>query len=58
MLLKADISGEDASTGQVLLESLLASIMSKDEVQSKAHGFLEANSNVEVCQILLKMWNR
>nr|GME12503.1 centlein isoform X1 [Ipomoea batatas] len=55
---KVDTSGEDASTGQVLLESLLASIMGKDEVQSKAHGFLEANSNVEVCKMLLKTWNR
>ncbi|CAH9083852.1 unnamed protein product [Cuscuta europaea] len=51
-------SREEACTGKGLLESLLLSTMSREEVQSKALAFLEANKDVEVCQILLKRWKR
>ncbi|XP_044478464.1 uncharacterized protein LOC123205548 [Mangifera indica] len=38
-----------------LLESVLATLVSKDDVMS-GHAFLEANSGHETCQTLLKMW--
>ncbi|VFQ94940.1 unnamed protein product [Cuscuta campestris] len=55
---QVDTSGEEACTGKVLMESLLGSIMSQEEVQLKARAFLEANSNIDVCQKLLKGWKR
>lgn len=41
-----------------LVESLLTSLIGKDDVASKSRAFLEANSESEVCQKLLKMRNR
>lgn len=42
---------------QNLLESILATLVSKDEVEL-GHAFLEANSGHESCQKLLKVRNR
>ncbi|KAI3871019.1 hypothetical protein MKX03_010865 [Papaver bracteatum] len=39
-----------------LLDSLIVSITDKDEAAANAHAFLEANSGVESCQGLLKIW--
>ncbi|OVA03627.1 hypothetical protein BVC80_1659g9 [Macleaya cordata] len=41
-----------------LLDSVITSIIDKDEVLANAHAFLMANSGVESCQGLLKMWER
>lgn len=43
---------------QVLIDSLLTTLIGKDEVAPTAQSFLEANNELEVCQRLLKMWNR
>ncbi|KAF2291594.1 hypothetical protein GH714_025971 [Hevea brasiliensis] len=48
---------KSTDTEQHLLESILATLVSKDEVEF-GHAFLEANSGYESCQKLLKMWNR
>ncbi|KAI3982963.1 hypothetical protein MKX01_010446 [Papaver californicum] len=41
-----------------LLDSLIVSITDKDEAAANPHTFLEANSGVESCQGLLKIWDR
>lgn len=41
-----------------LLESVLATLINKDGGVATAHDFLEANSEHELCQELLKMWNQ
>lgn len=51
-----DSSAEDTIMENSLLESVLTTLISKDDVSS-AHTFLEANSSHESCQRLLKMWN-
>lgn len=51
-----DSSSDDTTVGEKLLESVLATLISKDEAVS-APAFLEANSGNESCQMLLKMWN-
>ncbi|KAL0017540.1 hypothetical protein SO802_004609 [Lithocarpus litseifolius] len=51
-----DSSAEDTIIENSLLESVLTTLISKDDVSS-AHAFLEANSSHESCQRLLKMWN-
>lgn len=43
---------------QTLLDSLLATMFGKDEIESTAHEFLEAYGGIEVCQKILKMWYR
>lgn len=50
-------SGEAAATEQMLLESLLASALGKDNVMSTAHSFLEANRGVDVFERMLSLWN-
>lgn len=50
-------SSESTSMEHFLLDSLLSTLVSKDEVASVARSFLEANSSVEVCQRMLDMWN-
>ncbi|CAK9149032.1 unnamed protein product [Ilex paraguariensis] len=52
-----DTSAEDMPREQLFLESLLGTLNGKDEVASTAEAFLEANSGVEVCERMLKMWN-
>ncbi|KAK2995337.1 hypothetical protein RJ640_006557 [Escallonia rubra] len=42
---------------QLLLDSLMSTLVSKDEAAQTAHAFLEANSGLDVCQRMLKMWN-
>jgi hypothetical protein len=54
--LKVDLSAEERSTESSLLESVLVTLIGKDDVAS-AHVFLEANSRYESCQRLLKMWH-
>ncbi|XP_047323593.1 uncharacterized protein LOC124927249 [Impatiens glandulifera] len=39
------------------LDSIMSSIVGKDETGTTAHAFLEANSESEACQTLLKLWN-
>lgn len=56
LMLKVDSSSDDTTIGEKLLESVLATLISKDEAVS-APAFLEANSGNESCQMLLKMWN-
>lgn len=56
LMLKVDSSSDDTTIGEKLLESVLATFISKDEAVS-APAFLEANSGNESCQMLLKMWN-
>ncbi|KAF3955615.1 hypothetical protein ACB098_01G015200 [Castanea mollissima] len=51
-----DSSAEDTIIENSLLESVLTTLISKDDVSS-ARAFLEANSSHESCQRLLKMWN-
>ncbi|KAG6626395.1 hypothetical protein I3843_15G040200 [Carya illinoinensis] len=51
-----DSSTEETVIENNLLESVLTTLIIKDDVAS-VHGFLEANSNHESCQTMLKMWN-
>ncbi|KAL4649443.1 hypothetical protein ACB092_01G014100 [Castanea dentata] len=51
-----DSSAEDTIIENSLLESVLTTLISKDDVSS-ARAFLEANGSHESCQRLLKMWN-
>ncbi|XP_076891049.1 uncharacterized protein LOC143542284 [Bidens hawaiensis] len=44
------------STEHFLVDTLLSTLISKDDVASAAHSFLKANSGVEVCQKMLEMW--
>ena len=55
---KVDSSGEDSAMEQILLESLITTLVGNNEVAPTAHAFLEANSGVEMCQRLLNRWNR
>ncbi|XP_057490893.1 uncharacterized protein LOC130776642 [Actinidia eriantha] len=50
-------SGEDSAMEQILLETLITTLVSKNEVAPTARAFLEANSGVEMCQRLLNTWN-
>ncbi|XP_022766405.1 myocardial zonula adherens protein-like [Durio zibethinus] len=52
-----DSSSKGTTVEENLLESVLATLICKDEVMS-GRAFLEANSSLESCQRLLKMWNR
>ncbi|KAF5945731.1 hypothetical protein HYC85_015959 [Camellia sinensis] len=52
-----DSSIEVSAMEQLLLESLITTLVGNDEVAPTAHAFLETNSGVEVCQRLLKMWS-
>ncbi|KAM1023219.1 hypothetical protein TB2_044005 [Malus domestica] len=51
-----DSSAEDTAIEDKLLDSVLATLSSKDEAVS-ARAFLEANKGNESCARLLKMWN-
>ncbi|KAI3718023.1 hypothetical protein L1987_70007 [Smallanthus sonchifolius] len=44
------------STEHFLVDTLLSTLVGSDDVASTAHSFLEANSQVEVCQKMLEMW--
>ncbi|KAI8550320.1 hypothetical protein RHMOL_Rhmol06G0096200 [Rhododendron molle] len=52
-----DSSREGSAVEQLLLESLITTMVGNDEVTSTAHAFLQANSGVDVCQKLLNTWN-
>ncbi|PIA64031.1 hypothetical protein AQUCO_00201375v1 [Aquilegia coerulea] len=52
------LSPVGATLEEHLLDSVMASMVDKDGVAASAHAFLEANSGVESCQMLLKIWNR
>ncbi|KAF5807780.1 hypothetical protein HanXRQr2_Chr05g0237461 [Helianthus annuus] len=45
-----------ASTENLLVDTLLSTLINKDDVESTARSFLEANSGVEVCQKMLEIW--
>ncbi|KAI3513711.1 hypothetical protein L1887_21050 [Cichorium endivia] len=49
---------ENESTEDLLIETLLLTLINKDEVASMAHKFLEANSGVDACQKMLNIWDR
>lgn len=51
-----DSSAESIDMEENSLESILATLVGKDEVES-GQAYLEANSSYESCQNLLKMWN-
>lgn len=46
------------STEHFLVDTLLSTLISKDDVASAAHSFLKANSGAEVGQKMLEMWER
>ncbi|KAJ4701392.1 Centlein like [Melia azedarach] len=50
-----DSSAEGATTEENLLESILTTLVTQDEIKS-GHAFLEANREHESCQSLLKSW--
>ncbi|XVE60543.1 hypothetical protein DITRI_Ditri05aG0137100 [Diplodiscus trichospermus] len=52
-----DSSNEGTTLEEKLLESVLATLICKDDVMS-GRAFLEANNSLESCQRLLNMWNR
>lgn len=56
-MIPVDSSEEGPSLEQNLLNRLVASLVNKNEVAKTASAFLEANSGVEACRELLKMWN-
>ncbi|KAL8224655.1 hypothetical protein R6Q59_000251 [Mikania micrantha] len=43
-------------TESCLVDTLLSTIIKKDDVASVAQSFLEANSGLEVCQKMLEIW--
>ncbi|XP_023760484.1 uncharacterized protein LOC111908928 [Lactuca sativa] len=45
-----------ASSEHFLIDTLLSTLITKDNIPSTAHSFLEANSGVEVCQKMLQIW--
>ncbi|PWA82767.1 hypothetical protein CTI12_AA175490 [Artemisia annua] len=45
-----------ASAEHCLVDTLISTLISKDDVMSTARSFLEANSGVEVCQKMLEMF--
>lgn len=45
-------------TESLLVDTLLSTMINKDDVSSTAHSFLEANSGVEACQQMLENWER
>ncbi|KAJ6730309.1 EARLY ENDOSOME ANTIGEN [Salix viminalis] len=51
-----DSSAESIDMEENSLESILATLVGKDEVES-GRAYLEVNSGYESCQNLLKMWN-
>ncbi|KAK8597121.1 hypothetical protein V6N12_065597 [Hibiscus sabdariffa] len=52
-----DSSSEGTALEENLLESVLSTLICKDEVTC-GRTFLETNNSLEACQRLLKMWNR
>ncbi|KAI3685279.1 hypothetical protein L6452_34520 [Arctium lappa] len=48
---------DNESTEHLLIDTLLSTLINKDEVASTAHSFLEANIGVDVCQKMLKKWD-
>ncbi|KAI3685278.1 hypothetical protein L6452_34519 [Arctium lappa] len=48
---------DNESTEHLLIDTLLSTLINKDEVASTAHSFLEANIGVDVCQKMLKRWD-
>lgn len=48
---------DNESTEDHLVATLLSTLINKDGVASTAHLFLEANSGVDVCQKMLKLWD-
>nr|XP_009770627.1 PREDICTED: uncharacterized protein LOC104221294 isoform X2 [Nicotiana sylvestris]XP_016462726.1 PREDICTED: uncharacterized protein LOC107785852 isoform X2 [Nicotiana tabacum] len=53
-----DTATDDVSVEENLLDTLLETLIGKDDAASTAHAFLEANGGMEVCQNLLTKWKR
>ncbi|KVH98543.1 uncharacterized protein LOC112511731 [Cynara cardunculus var. scolymus] len=49
---------DNESTEHLLIDALLSTLINKEEIASTAHSFLEANIGVDVCQKMLKRWDR
>lgn len=56
--MKDDTATDDVSVEENLLDTLLETLIGKDDAASTAHAFLEANGGMEVCQRLLTKWKR
>ncbi|XP_021743631.1 uncharacterized protein LOC110709712 [Chenopodium quinoa] len=56
-MLSADSSKDGTLTEQKLLNTLVASLVNKNEVAKTASAFLEANNGVETCHALLNTLN-
>ncbi|KMT19785.1 hypothetical protein BVRB_1g008390 isoform B [Beta vulgaris subsp. vulgaris] len=56
-MLSVDSFKDATSMEQSLLNTLIASLMNKNEVAKTASAFLEANSGIETCSELLKLRN-
>ncbi|KAL9234294.1 hypothetical protein vseg_009179 [Gypsophila vaccaria] len=52
-----DSSVDGLPSEQILLNALVSSLVNKNEVAKTASTILEANSGVEMCRELLKMWS-
>ncbi|XP_073053042.1 uncharacterized protein [Primulina eburnea] len=52
-----DVLDNELHMEQALLDSLLTSMFGKDDLEITALGFLEANSGIEVCSKIRKMWS-
>nr|XP_043637569.1 uncharacterized protein LOC122608533 [Erigeron canadensis] len=54
---KVGTLADKESTEYLLIDTLLSTLTEKDEIASTAHSFLEANSGIDVCQEMLKVWD-
>ncbi|KAL4559013.1 hypothetical protein LXL04_031145 [Taraxacum kok-saghyz] len=52
-----EVTDSESSEEDLLVVTLLSTLINNDEVASTAHSFLEANSGVDVCQKILKTWD-
>ncbi|KAK9757648.1 hypothetical protein RND81_01G176600 [Saponaria officinalis] len=55
--LAVDSSVDGPPSEQILLNALVATLVNKSEVPKIASGYLEANSDIQMCRELLEMWN-
>ena len=56
-ILHGDSSVESNDLEKSLLESILVTLVSKDEIDS-GYAFLEMHRGYEACQRLMNMWDR
>ncbi|KAI7756710.1 hypothetical protein M8C21_023174 [Ambrosia artemisiifolia] len=48
---------EGECTENFLIDTLISSLINTEEVASASHSFLEANSQVDVCEKMLEIWD-